>query len=84
VWVACVAAAVMLQLVESHIICAANGITPPLNDLPWDAWLVGFGWSIISFCLTAWVKARDSRYFEKHHQRLRAYFDTRLGMYSPR
>jgi hypothetical protein len=38
----------------------------------------------VSLLLLSAIKAHDSKHYERWMMRLRAYFDTRLGMYSPR
>eukprot|EP01138_Halocafeteria_seosinensis_P014034 gb/GECG01014331.1/.p1 GENE.gb/GECG01014331.1/~~gb/GECG01014331.1/.p1 ORF type:complete len:2081 (+),score=192.95 gb/GECG01014331.1/:1-6243(+) len=42
------------------------------------------GWPIVLIMWTSIVKHMDRKHFERLMLRLRAYFDTRLGMYSPR
>jgi hypothetical protein len=55
-----------------------------IASCPWSVWLVFVGAAALAAGLGALVKAHDSRRFARAMDRLRAYFDTRLGMFSPR
>ncbi len=76
--------AVLLQLVYCHVLTATAAASSFFVAQPWDAWFELAVWQVLSFAWLAWVKRMDGRVFERQMARLRAYFDTRLGMYSPR
>jgi hypothetical protein len=86
-WKGSLALAVALQLAHSWAVCALyGGPSPPrlLLRLPLHVWAVGLLFQAASFAWIGYLKGWDSRDYERTMSRLRAYFDTRLGMYSPR
>jgi hypothetical protein len=78
------AAAVALQLVYSHALTAAVGARSLFVGQPLDVWPAIVGWLLVSAALLHGVKAADAARYEYAMISLRAHFDTRLGMWSPR
>jgi hypothetical protein len=86
-WKGSLAVALTLQLAHSWAVSALyGGPSPPrlLLRLPLHTWAVGLLFQAASFAWIGYLKGRDGREYERTMSRLRAYFDTRLGMYSPR
>ena len=83
-WAAGCCASVVLTLLFCHACTAAVGAPSLFDGSPWDAWLAIALFNIASFALVGAVKGHDGRVYERLMMSLRLYFDTRLGMYSPR
>lgn len=84
VWVVAAMAAIAAQVAYSHVWCASVGAPSPLVQWRWEVWVASAGWLVVSVALASAVKRADARAFEYRMKALRARFDTRLGMYSPR
>jgi len=52
--------------------------------VPPDAWAAAAALHCAAFLWAGVLKAWDARLYERNLARRRAFFDTRLGMYSPR
>lgn len=83
-WAAGCCASVVLTLLFCHACTAAVGAPSLFAGSPWDAWLAIALFNIASFAVVGAVKGHDGRVYERLMMSLRLYFDTRLGMYSPR
>ena len=83
-WAPAVALVILLQFAHSHALTAAVGAESPLLGVPSDLWGALAAWQIVACALLIAIKAHDARRFEHAMVSLRAYFDTRLGMWSPR
>jgi hypothetical protein len=84
VWLPAVVGVVLTQVAHSHVVSAAAGGPSLFTGIPWDAWLAVALWLLVSLLLLDRVKRHDGRRFLRMMTSLRAYFDTRLGMYSPK
>lgn len=83
-WVAGCFASITLTLAFCHLCTAAAGAPSLFMGSPWDAWLAIVLFNGASLILVGTVKKHDGRLFQRLMMSLRLYFDTRLGMYSPR
>lgn len=100
VWLSVSGFCVVLQLVYNEVVSSSSeawmqnqtNSSGKLSSV-FPIWLRSLGsfevsalilWPIFIILLVSLVKQADSKHFEKLMLRLRAYFDTRLGMYSPR
>lgn len=84
-WVAGCVLAIVAQIVYSHILARVHDMVSPFSSsMPGDVWGAMFAFQVLAFAWLAYVKTWDAKRFERDMTRLRAYYDTRLGMYSPR
>ena len=84
VWVAGCFTSLALTLLFCHLCTASAGAPSLFIGSPWDAWLAIILFNVLSLILIGTVKSLDGRLYERMMTSLRLYFDTRLGMYSPR
>lgn len=83
-WVGGCLTSISLTLAFCHVCTAASGAPSFFVGSPWDAWLAIVLFNVASLALIGAVKQHDGRLFQRLMMSLRLYFDTRLGMYSPR
>ena len=84
-WCVCAGAALALQLAYSHGIAGGAG-APSLfaGGLPGEVWGEIVAWHVLAYLVGWAIGAHDAKRLAHHMLSLRAYFDTRLGMWSPR
>lgn len=83
-WIVGCGLAIILQLIYSHILTAAEGASSIFSTQPWDLWIVGLGYQGVSFCILWVIRRHDAKQLQRERKMSRLLFDTRLGMYSPR
>ena len=83
-WRAGAALALTLQLAHSHALTASAGAASLFATTSYDVWLALALGQLACLLVAVAVKRRDARRYCNEQKYLKALFDVRLGMYSPR